>query len=235
MIKHTGAVVLAAGSGSRMQSKIKKQYLEIEGKPLIYYALQAFEQSSVEQVVLVAAPGDEDYCRREIVETYQFHKVKKIIGGGKERYHSVFYGLQQLDLCDYVLIHDGARPFVTPYMIERALDGARTYQACVVGMPVKDTIKISDSNGYAEYTPNRKSVWMIQTPQAFSFPLIREAYEKLLQQTEVSVTDDAMAVETFMNKKVKLIPGSYYNIKITTPEDLKTAEVFLKDQSYKEF
>lgn len=227
--KNTAAIVLAAGNGTRMGSGVKKQYLEIGGKPLIYYALQAFEESVIEEVILVTVPGEENYCQTEIVEKYSFHKISKIIAGGKERYDSVYCGLCQLVNCNYVLIHDGARPFVTPEIIKRALQGAMKYQACVVGMPSKDTVKISTEDHYAQHTPNRNQVWMIQTPQAFSFSLIQEAYNKLQTKTKVAVTDDAMVVETVLDKKIKLMEGSYYNIKITTPEDLRIAEVFLED------
>lgn len=227
--KHTAAVVLAAGSGKRMQSSVKKQYLEIGGKPLIYYALQAFELSCIETVVLVVSPGEELYCQREFVEKYGFSKVQTITAGGAERYHSVLNGLRQLKDCQQVLIHDGARPFVTPDMIRRALDGARQFEACVVGMPVKDTIKIGDEQEYAIETPNRERVWQIQTPQAFEYELIRDAYEKLMEIDDINVTDDAMVVEYIAQKRVKLIEGSYYNVKITTPDDLKVAEVFLKE------
>lgn len=224
--KNTAAVVLAAGSGKRMNSRIKKQYLQIDGKPLIYYALRAFEQSCIEQVVLVVSSGDEQYCRSEIVDKYHFHKVSRITAGGEERYHSVLNGLHQLESCNYVLIHDGARPFVTVDMIKRSLEAAKKYQACVVGMPVKDTIKISNTQGYVSQTPDRSLLWTIQTPQAFQYNLIKNAYEELLEQKNVSVTDDAMVVEAVTGEKVKLIEGSYYNIKVTTPEDLEIAEIF---------
>lgn len=230
--KKTAAVVLAAGSGSRMNSKIKKQYLEIGGKPLIYYALRAFEESCVEQVVLVVSPGEVPYCTKEIVEAYGFRKVTAVVEGGAERYHSVLCGLRQLSGCDYVLIHDGARPFVTTKIIADVLEGARRYEGCVVGMPVKDTIKISDQEGYALQTPDRDRVWQVQTPQAFSYELIRGAYEELMKRDDVKVTDDAMVVEYITEKRVKLVPGSYYNMKITTPEDLKIAEVFLENTEF---
>lgn len=225
----TAAVVLAAGSGSRMNSRIRKQYIEISGKPLIYYALQAFEQSVIERVVLVVSPGEEAYCQREIVEKYGFHKVVKVTAGGDERYHSVFCGLQQLENCRYVLIHDGARPFITDEIIERTLQGALEYGACAAGMPAKDTIKISDENGFAKHTPERNHVWTIQTPQAFDYSLIRHAYEELFRAKDCMVTDDAMVVEKYLDRKVRLVQGSYYNIKITTQEDLMVAEVFLKE------
>ncbi len=227
--KATAAVVLAAGSGRRMNSDVKKQYLELDGKPLIYYALNAFQQSCIERIVLVVSPGEEQYCREAIVDKYGFCKVVAITAGGSERYHSVLHGLRRLTACEHVLIHDGARPFVTPDIIRRALDGARQYKACVVGMPVKDTIKISDNLGYAVQTPARDLLWSVQTPQAFQYSLIRNAYEQVLLQDNISVTDDAMVVESVTGEKVKLIPGSYYNIKITTPEDIKIAKVFLEE------
>lgn len=224
--KATAAVVLAAGSGKRMNSNIKKQYMEVDGKPLVFYALHAFEQSCIEKVVLVVSPGEEQYCKEMIVEKYGFKKVVAITAGGAERYHSVLNGLRKLSDCKYVLIHDGARPFVTPDIIQSALEGARQYKACVVGMPAKDTIKISNEQGYASQTPSRDFVWTIQTPQAFEYLLIKNAYEELLQQENVSVTDDAMVIESVTDVPVKLIQGSYYNIKITTPEDLQIAEIF---------
>ncbi len=233
--KKTAAVVLAAGKGRRMQSGVPKQYMSVGDKPLIYYALRAFEESVIEQITLVTAPGEEEFCRREIVKPYGFKKVRQIVAGGEERFHSVYRGLCALRNCDYVLIHDGARPFVTPQMIARALSGAQQYGSCVVGMPVKDTIKVSDFDGYACQTPKRELVWAVQTPQAFSYKLIKTAYEKLFSKKDVAVTDDAMVVETMLNRQVKLIPGSYYNIKVTTKEDLAVAEVFLKEYQKEEW
>ena len=225
--KGTAAVVLAGGSGKRMNSSVNKQYMELGGKPLIYYALQAFEQSLVERVVLVVPEGDEAYCRREIVDKYNLNKVTDIVAGGAERYLSVYEGLCALDKCDYVFIHDGARPFVTPAVIERAWDTVCEYQACVVGMPVKDTIKVADEEGFTKYTPDRKSVWITQTPQVFEYGLIRRAYEQMFTIGEENVTDDAMVLERVLGQKAKWVEGSYYNIKVTTPEDLLVADVFL--------
>jgi len=230
----TVAVVLAAGSGSRMKSDVKKQYLDIGGKPLIYYSLKAFEESPVDDIVLVVSRGDIDFVRSEIVEKFGFDKVKAIVEGGLYRYHSVRLGLMAADDdYDYAFIHDGARPFLTKEIILRALDGARDYGACVVGMPVKDTIKICDEDGFAVSTPNRDRTWMIQTPQTFSFKLIKELYMRLDREEEeliakgVNITDDAMVVEYFTDRKVKLVEGSYNNIKITTPEDIPAAEAIL--------
>lgn len=231
--EYTAAVVLAAGSGTRMGGGVRKQYMQIAGKPMIFYSLKAFEESKVDEIVLVVSAGDVDYCRREIVEKYGFRKVRRIVEGGRERYHSVLFGLESVSDCDYVLIHDGARPLVSAGIIERALSGVRKYKACVVGMPVKDTIKLADREGNIASTPNRSLTWQVQTPQAFSCPLIREAYRELarrereLAQAGVAITDDAMVVETLTGHKVRLIEGSYENIKITTPEDLFLAEAFL--------
>lgn len=223
------AIVLAAGRGRRMESEIQKQYMEVNGKPLLFYALEAFEKSSVESVIVVTGCREREYCRREIVERFGFTKVTGIVEGGIERYHSVYEGLKAVSDCDYVLIHDGARPCVTERMIEDAVAGAKKYNACVIGMPVKDTIKIADTQQFAAETPERKSVWMIQTPQAFSYELILGAYERLFESEEnqLGVTDDAMVVESMTASKVKLIQGGYENIKVTTPEDILWAEVLL--------
>lgn len=222
------AIVLAAGSGKRMNSKVHKQYLIIQDRPVLYYSLKAFEDSAVDEIVLVVGKGEEEFCRKEIVDKYGISKVKAIVEGGKERYHSVFEGLKQTSDADYVLIHDGARPFVNQDIIRRCMQEVQKYQACVVGMPVKDTIKIADEEGYARQTPDRKNVWMIQTPQTFSYALIYEAYEEMLKTEDTAITDDAMVLERIKGKKSKLIEGSYRNIKITTPEDLLIANVYLQ-------
>lgn len=230
------AIVLSAGRGSRMNSEVPKQYLMLGGRPVIYYALAAFEQSCVQEIILVSGKEDVEYCQNEIVKKYGFAKVKAVISGGKERYHSVLCGLTELEKAkaapDYVMIHDGARPFVSQEIIMRCAEGAKQYQACAAGMPVKDTIKIADYSQFAVETPERSLVWQIQTPQVFSFPEIVQAYKRLAEQEkqgeQISVTDDAMVLETILNQKVRLVEGSYKNIKITTPEDLEIAEIFLK-------
>ena len=230
----TVAVVLAAGSGSRMNSDVKKQYMEIGGKPLIYYSLRTFEESIIDDIVLVVSKGDVDYVRKDIVEKYGFQKVTAIVEGGLYRYHSVRRGLQAAASdCDYAFIHDGARPFVTDEIIMRALHAVKEHGACVVGMPVKDTIKLSDDKGFAVSTPDRAHTWLIQTPQVFSFKMILDLYERLdreegeLMAKGVNITDDAMVVEYFTDKKVKLVEGAYTNIKITTPDDIPAAEAIL--------
>lgn len=225
---HTTAIVLAAGAGKRMNSKVHKQYLLIDEKPVLYYALKTFEDSAVDEVILVVGAGEIPFCRDEIVSRYGFTKIKAVVEGGKERYHSVYEGLKVAKGTDYVLIHDGARPFLTQDIIERTLHAVVEYKACVVGMPVKDTIKIADEETFAKETPDRKNIWQIQTPQAFAYELVLDAYSRMLDGYENGITDDAMVVERMTSYKVKLIEGSYRNIKITTPEDLLVAEAYLK-------
>ena len=234
--KKFAAIVLSAGRGTRMQANVPKQYLSLAGKPVLYYALDAFEKSRAEEIILVSGKEEVDYCQNEIVNKYGFAKVRAVVAGGKERYHSVFCGLLQLEKMgrqpDYVMIHDGARPFVDQATIERCAQAAEKDQACVVGMPVIDTIKIVDREQFSIETPQRSNVWQVQTPQVFAFPLIQKAYRELLQREEeghiLSVTDDAMVVEQILKTKVRLVEGSYKNIKITTPEDLEMAQIFLK-------
>ena len=230
----TVAIVLAAGSGSRMNSDVKKQYMEIGSKPLIYYSLKAFEESIIDDIVLVVSRGDVSYVTKEIVEKYKFDKVTAVVEGGLARYHSVRLGLQAAAAdCDYAFIHDGARPFINRDIILRALQAVKEYKACVVGMPAKDTIKIADGKGFAASTPDRNLMWTIQTPQCFSYNMILDLYQRLdreegdLMAKGINITDDAMVVEYYTDTKVKLVEGSYDNIKITTPEDIAVAEAIL--------
>ena len=221
-----GAVVLAAGKGKRMHSAVQKQFLMLGGKPVIFYSLEQFEQCPfINEIVLVTGEEEIDYCRKEIVEKFDFQKVKKIVAGGAERFLSVYNGLKACT-CDFVYIHDGARPFVDQAILERTREDVKRYGACVAGMPVKDTIKISDGDGYADVTPPRSRVWMVLTPQVFAYSCIKDAYDKLIADGRMDVTDDAMVLECMTGQKTKLTLGSYENIKITTPEDLEIAEVF---------
>lgn len=229
-MERTAAIILAAGKGTRMGGSVYKQYMTLLGKPMIYYSLKAFEESSVDEIILVTAPGEKEYCIKNIIEKYGFTKVTAVTEGGTERYHSVYEGLKKVKHSEYVLIHDGARPCVTQEIIESATMGAVKFKACVVGMPVKDTIKISDENQFSKVTPDRSHLWLIQTPQAFAYQLVFRAYETLMatQSLQKGITDDAMVVEAITQEKVKLIRGDYTNIKVTTPEDIKIAEILLK-------
>ena len=224
------AIILAAGQGKRMHSKVQKQFLSLKGKPVLYYSLACFQNSpEIQEIILVTSGESVEYCRQEIVQNYGFSKVKKIIPGGKERYDSVFEGLMACGECDYVYIHDGARPFITEEILVRAEEAVKKYGACVVGMLSKDTVKIADENQMIAQTPKRSQVWTIQTPQVFSYDLIYKAYEKARQGSMEGITDDAMVAEAYGNRKIPLIEGSYENIKITTPEDLLIAERILEN------
>ena len=223
------AIVLAAGQCKRMNSRIQKQFLEIDHRPVLYYSLECFQKSPlIQDIILVTGEEMISYCKKEIVERYNFTKVTKVIAGGKERYDSVYQGLLACEDCDYVFIHDGARPFVTEAMLERGVFGVQETGACAIGMPSKDTIKISDKEGFVQSTPDRSRVWSVQTPQIFAYSLIRSAHESLRRKDMTGVTDDAMVVEQESGVRIRLVEGSYQNIKITTPEDLDIAETFLK-------
>ena len=224
-----GAVILAGGRGSRMHSAIQKQYMLLNGRPLISYALEAFEQSCADELVLVTGAGEESYVREEILPALGLTKLRAVVTGGKERYHSVYEGLKALQHCDYVLIHDGARPFIDHGIIERGLMAAAQTGASVTGMPSKDTVKIADEDGNVSETPDRSSVWIVQTPQIFQYPLIYGAYTSIRQKEMTGITDDAMVAEHETGVKIRFSEGSYRNIKITTPEDLVVAEAFLKE------
>ena len=212
-----------------MNSKVQKQFLLIKGKPVLYYSLSCFQNSrEIEEIIVVTGKDSINFCKQEIIEAYGFSKVKAVIAGGRERYDSVYAGLCACEDSDYVFIHDGARPFLTEDMIRRGKEAVLASGACVIGMPSKDTIKIADENGMVASTPSRSLVWNIQTPQIFSYTAIREAYERARQQNMADITDDAMVMERFGNMKIKLVEGSYENIKITTPEDILVAEKILE-------
>ena len=218
----TSAIILAAGKGQRMGTELPKQFLSMGDGMLLTKTLRVFEESRVIQdIVLVTSEEWVGFCKKEIVEREGFRKVRKIVIGGKERYDSVYQGLLACPNADYAFIHDGARPFVTEEILVRTQEAVEKYEACAVGVPTKDTVKIVNGEGFVESTPDRKTVWNIQTPQAFSYPLIRAAYEVVRDNNMTGITDDAMIVERSRLAKVKLVMGSYNNIKITTPEDMK--------------
>lgn len=226
------AIVLAAGSGSRMKSKTKKQFMEIKGKPVIWYSLFEFEKSRVDEIILVTGKEDIDYCKKEIVEKYNLKKIKNVVAGGSERYESVYNGLKEVT-GNIVLIHDGARPLINNEIIERSIEGTIKSDACVVGVPVKDTIKRANKEGYIIDTPNRSELWITQTPQSFKTDLVKMAYKKMKEELEkgnttLNITDDAMVVEEFTTNQVRFVQGDYKNIKVATPEDIDIAELFIE-------
>jgi 2-C-methyl-D-erythritol 4-phosphate cytidylyltransferase len=227
--QYISVIIAAAGMSNRMGSKINKQFIFINNKPILVHTLEKFEECSyIDEIILVAKEDEVDYCRKEIVKKYNFNKVSKIIRGGKERQDSVYNGILALnEKTNIVLSHDGARPFVKIENIIDGIKGASKYGACVVGVPVKDTIKVVGSSDEIAETPKRDMLWAAQTPQCFKKEIIQEGYRKAIEDGYIG-TDDSGLVER-MGIDVKMIMGSYENIKITTPEDLILAESILKD------
>ncbi len=219
------AIVLSGGTGKRMNSDIPKQYMMLKDKPVLAHSLLAFEKSPVDDVVIVCGAGDEEYIIKEFVEKYGLTKVSAVCAGGAERFNSVYNGLKACKDTDYVLIHDGARPYVTDEIIKRNIVEVQKYKAVVTSVKATDTVKIADDDGFVVSTPERKSVYFMQTPQTFEYSLALDSYSKLIEElnkdVKVQVTDDAQVVEMYSDTKVKLIEGDYSNIKITVPKDLQ--------------
>ncbi|WP_241421479.1 2-C-methyl-D-erythritol 4-phosphate cytidylyltransferase [Candidatus Contubernalis alkaliaceticus] len=223
------AVVAAAGKGKRMGEKVNKQYLLCGGKPVLAQTLLKISQYPFDKIVVAVAPGEEDFCQNKIIDPLQLDIPMTVIPGGKERQETVNKALKTLaPQTEVVLIHDGARPFITQELLKESVDTARSYGACVVAVPVKDTIKRTDEEGFVVDTPARSLLWAAQTPQAFLFPLICEAYGKALEEGFLG-TDDASLVER-LGHRVRIVQGRYENIKITTPQDLMLAEALLREE-----
>lgn len=222
------AIIVAAGKGKRMGANVNKQFLNINNNPVLYYSLNTFSKSKlIDGIVVVCAKDEIEYCRKEIVERYKIEKVLKVVAGGEERYNSVYNGLKELQDCEIVLIHDGARPFVTERIIRDGIENAKLYGACACGVVPKDTIKIRDENGFSYKTPDRNKLFSVQTPQCFKYSLIFDCHSKL-SQSNINVTDDTSVAELYGNK-VYLYEGSYDNIKITTPGDIYIAEKIIEN------
>ncbi|WBW97972.1 2-C-methyl-D-erythritol 4-phosphate cytidylyltransferase [Oceanirhabdus sp. W0125-5] len=223
-----GAIVLAAGKGSRMKAGINKQFLEIQEKPILYYSLNVFERNSnIDFIVVVCSPEEKLIIKDCIIDKYGFKKVKMLVAGGKERKDSVFNGLKVMEGVDVVLIHDGARPFINNRIIDEGIEHTLKFNCCACGVMPVDTIKVVDGERLSKYTPKRSDLIAVQTPQCFKYDLIRECHEKVNSQG-IEVTDDTSVVEYFGNK-VYLYEGSYNNIKITTPKDMIMAKEIYKN------
>lgn len=224
------AIVLAGGNGSRMKSDIPKQYINIEDKPIIYYSLMAMEASAyIDRIILVTRVEDLDYCKEEIVDKYGFTKVTDIVAGGSERYLSVYNGLVYAKNSEYVWIHDGARPCVDEDMLARLSVTVQEFGTAVAGVLSKDTIKIVNSNGIVESTPDRSRLWQVQTPQVFKTSELVQAYDRLMSAHNIgNITDDAMVMEHFGDLPVHMAEGNYCNIKVTTPEDIFLVKNFFE-------
>jgi len=229
--QYVSAIIAAAGMSNRMKSKINKQFIFLDDKPILAHTIEKFERCKyIDEIIVVAKEDEINYCKKEIVRKYKFRKVSKIVRGGKERQDSVYNGMLALnEKSGIVLSHDGARPFVNLKNIIDSIEGAYNYGACIVAVPVKDTIKIVDDNQNINRTPRRSLLWQAQTPQCFKKEILIEAYRKAIEDGFMG-TDDSMLVER-LGIDVKIVMGSYENMKITTPEDIIIAESLLKDKS----
>ena len=228
-------IMLAGGKGKRMGGKVSKQYLLLEDKPVLYYSLKAFEPY-VDEIVLVAAAGEEEYCKNEIVDKYHVKNVSAIVTGGAERYLSVYEGLKSIamstkDEDTYVLIHDGARPFISSDAIKRIIDEVKIKKACIAAVHSKDTVKIANDDGTVKSTPKRNDVWLVQTPQAFLLSSIIKAYDRAIISGRDDITDDAMVMESFGEYPVHFVMADYNNIKLTTPEDMVHGMAILREKN----
>ncbi len=214
------AIVLAGGAGKRMGAPTNKQFLLLDNKPIIVHTLQVFEECKpVDGVYLVVNQKDLPLIQEEILEQYRFNKIVKLVIGGRLRQDSVKNGLDAIENpCDIIIIHDGARPFISPSFIEKSIYLMEMFDAIIPALPVKDTIKVISKEGFVVKTLERDSLWQVQTPQTFKYDLITKAYREGMAK-KLYGYDDATFLES-IGKKVKVIEGSPYNIKITTPEDL---------------
>lgn len=234
-MEKVAVVIVAGGSGKRMGMTIKKQYILLDNKEIIAHTIETFEKCGIiDEIILVVGEEEIQKVREEIIERYGFNKVKQIVAGGAERQDSVYNGLLATSSnVKYVMIHDGARPFIKEKIIIKALELTKEKEATVVAVPVKDTIKIADNKrGVIVETPNRSNLWSIQTPQSFSKELLLNAYKYALSNNLIA-TDDSMLVEAY-GKSVFIVEGDYMNIKITTQEDLVIGEVILANKKNEE-
>ena len=218
-------IIVAGGSGSRMNMNINKQFIKINEKEVIAHTIDKFYKNEyIDEIILVVKEDEIDYFKENIIKKYGYKNIK-IALGGKERQDSVYNGLKIVDKnCDMVLVHDGARPFVSKEIIKKAV--TETKKARVIGVRVKDTIKVVNNNEIIS-TPNRNTLWAIQTPQTFKYDLLKIAYKKAYEENFYG-TDDSSLVEN-LGEKVNIIEGSYENIKITTKEDLNMAYQIIKE------
>ncbi len=225
------AIILSAGSGKRMGSDIPKQYMDLKGKPIIYYSIKAFEDSPVQDIIIVTGESDIEFMQNDIVNKFGFNKVAGIVAGGAERYDSVYIGLSEarkVTGATHVMIHDGARPFVSQSVISACMENVVKNRACIAGMPVKDTIKVVDDNNVIIDNPRRETLWQAQTPQCFELELAYRSYKEMIEKgATASVTDDAQVIEKFGGVKVAMVEASYDNMKITTPIDIALGQLLV--------
>lgn len=220
-------LIPAAGHGSRMNASVKKPYLRLADKPILSHTIDRFEHNSViDEIFVIVDESDFTICRNNVIDPYRYKKIRKLIPGGETRQVSVFNGLKALsDDVEYVVIHDGVRPFINDEIIYKCLKATEECGAAVSAVPVKETIKIVNDEQLIVETPQRHRLWQAQTPQVFRKSIIIEAHEKAIQDG-IDAPDDAALVEN-LGSPIKLVRGSYKNIKLTTPEDLGIAETLL--------
>lgn len=223
------AVIPSAGAGMRMGGDRAKQFLKLEERPLLALTLEKFQSSpAIDGIILVSPSEDVEYCKKSIIDKYNFNKVKKVIAGGKRRQDSVRLGIEASE-GEYglVLIHDGVRPFIDTGLIQRAVDAAMENRAVITALPAKETAKKVGEGGFVIKTYERKLLWLVQTPQVFRYEDIMAAHQKALVEGWDEVTDDALLIEK-VGIPVKVILGSEYNIKVTTPHDMKLARLLIE-------
>ncbi|MDX9785983.1 MAG: 2-C-methyl-D-erythritol 4-phosphate cytidylyltransferase [Desulfobacterales bacterium] len=222
------AVIVAAGQGLRMGGLVRKQFLQLDGLPILSHTLRVFNQSrETDHIVLVIPESDFDFCRQVVLPPVSPKKPITLVPGGKVRQESVYNGLRTInDPTGLVAIHDGVRPFITTAQLSACYKAARNHHGCILGIPASDTLKVISENGGIIRTVDRANVWLAQTPQVFRYDLIRHAHEQALA-SGILGTDDAVLLEK-TGHRIKMILGSRNNIKITTPEDLLLAEALLQ-------
>lgn len=221
------ALIVAGGKGKRVGRDISKQFICINNKPIIWYTIKAFESCEhIDGIVVVISKDDMDYFNENVLEVYDFKKILAVVEGGAERQDSVYNGLLMMKDCDIVLIHDGARPFVSEKIINEGIEYAKSYGAAACGVMPKDTIKVKGSDDFSKETLQRDTLFAVQTPQCFEYNSIKKAHE-FIRKENLMVTDDTMVIEK-LGKRVYLYKGSYTNIKVTTPEDIEVAEIISK-------
>jgi len=221
------AIIVAAGKSIRMNDTTRKQYLDLAGRPILAYSVMAFDACDlIDKIFLVIPKEDIEYCRKNILSLLELKNGLDLVPGGEQRQNSVYNGLQAIDKkTDTVVIHDGVRPFIQPEQLESCILGARKFGACILGIPVSDTIKCVAKSGFIKKTLARDNIWLAQTPQAFKYELIIRAHETA-RRDGYTCSDDASLVER-LGVDVRIISGSKNNIKITVREDLVVARAML--------
>jgi 2-C-methyl-D-erythritol 4-phosphate cytidylyltransferase len=211
-----------------------KQFLDLDGAPILAVTLSQFQQSDAIQSVILVVPGGEvGPCREEIVGRYGLSKVERVLAGGPRRQDSVRFGIEaSKGNYELVLIHDGVRPLIGPDLIARVVDAAQTHRAVITALPAKETVKEADDGGFVKGTRDRHRIWLAQTPQVFRYADIHSAHQKALREGWDEATDDALLLEK-MGIPVKIMEGSEDNIKVTTPHDLELARALVKIRSVK--